>query len=244
VEAKLKEKKLVVTSSFGATSRTPPKATKSNKCTPSSRSLFSTEDSSEESGRRSPLDHQKHDSYTLIPTRLNAAASRQQLHGSFFSTCFPQGAAGIGSSGNAKGGTWLLQLPELLMRIPALEASISAISASILGRMHDDQYLVNESLKLYTIGLRELQKALWNPKSMYDDETLASCLCLSLYEIVECPGDGSQAYYNHLKGCMRLVEARGIDRHLSGIAHELFLGFRAQGVSFSLSLFYISASNS
>lgn len=230
VQAKLKEKKLVVTSSFGDISRKASTVTKNNQRTSSPTELSSTEESGDDLGGYSPTGHLEHGSYALVPKRLYAAANRQQLYNGFFSTCFPQGSAGFGLSSNTRGGTWILQLPELLMRTPALEASVSAVSAAMLGRMHDDRPLVNESLKLYTIGLRELQKALWNPKLMYDDETLAACLCLSLYEIVECPGEGYQAYYNHCKGCMRLVEARGIDRHLSGIAHELFLGFRAQGV--------------
>jgi hypothetical protein len=237
VQAKLKEKKLVVTSSFSDMSRTASTTTKNknNQCAPSPTTLQPIEDSGDQFGRYSPTGH-KHDSYALVSNQLYAAATRQQLFNTFVSTCIPQGAQTSGMSGNTRGGTWILQLPELLMRTPSLEASMSAISASVIGRMHNDHALVKESLKLYTIALHELQKALWNPKLMYDEETLAACLCLSLYEVIECPGDGYQAYYNHCKGCMRLVEARGIDRHLSGVAHELFLGFRAQGVSVSLSL--------
>jgi hypothetical protein len=63
------------------------------------------------------------------------------------------------------------------------------ISAAALGRLYNDTALINESLSLYTQGLRELQKALWNPALMYDDETFATCLSLSLYELMECPGE-------------------------------------------------------
>lgn len=125
----------------------------------------------------------------------------------------------------------MFQLPQLFIQTPALLAAMSAIAASILGRQHDDRDFVNESLKFYTSGLRELQKSLWDPEIMYNDEILAVCLCLGLYEAMECPGDARQAYYNHCKASMRLVEARGADRHMSGVAHELFLGIRAQGVS-------------
>ncbi|KAF4984655.1 hypothetical protein F66182_17017, partial [Fusarium sp. NRRL 66182] len=130
----------------------------------------------------------------------------------------------------------------LSMQTPALQAAISAIAASILGRQHDDRDFVNESLKFYTSGLRELQKSLWNPDVMYNDEILAVCLCLGLYEAMECPGDAQQAYYNHCRACMRLVEARGADRHMSGVAHELFLGIRAQGHGESCSKLLIKPS--
>lgn len=119
------------------------------------------------------------------------------------------------------------------MKMPALQEAVSAIAASIIGRQYDNRDLVNESLRFYTNGLRELQKSLWDTGVMYDDEILAICLCLGLYEAMECPGDARQAYYNHCKACLRLVEARGAHRHMSGVAHELFRGIRAQGVSLS-----------
>jgi hypothetical protein len=146
-------------------------------------------------------------------------------------TCIPTSEGGVTDPYKGGGGPWVLQLPKLFMQTPALQAAVSAIAASILGRQQDDRDFVNESLKFYTSGLRELQISLWNPDVMYNDEILAVCLCLGLYEAMECPGDGRQAYYNHCKACMRLVEARGADRHMSGVAHELFLGLRAQGVS-------------
>jgi hypothetical protein len=116
------------------------------------------------------------------------------------------------------------------MKTKALEIASLAISAAALGRMNNDTTLVKESLKLYTRGLRELQKALWNSNLMYDDETFAACLSLSLYELMECPGDAYSAYVSHCTGCLKLVEARGVERHTSDVAHELFVGFRSQAV--------------
>lgn len=117
------------------------------------------------------------------------------------------------------------------MRTKALESSSLAISAAALGRLYDDPALVRESLKLYTQGLRELQKALWNPKLVYDDEILAACLALSMYELMECPAEAWYAYASHCKGFLKLVQLRGVDAHTSGIAHELFVGLRHQGVN-------------
>ncbi|KAK9319480.1 hypothetical protein V1517DRAFT_310695 [Lipomyces orientalis] len=136
----------------------------------------------------------------------------------------------------AEGQKWFMVGPTsaFLMRTKALETASFAISAAALGRVYNDTTLTNESLKLYTQGLRELQNALWNPKLMYDDEILAACLSLSLYEVMECPGDAYSAYVSHCNGCMKLVEARGIDRHTSGLAHQLFVGFCSQAILLGL----------
>lgn len=162
---------------------------------------------------------------TLSPDRLSAATSRRQLINAFITTCVPDSALQSGIT-----GPWLILLSQLQMRTKVLETTSLAISAAVLGRSNNDTTLVKESLKLYTRGLRELQNALWNSNLMYDDETFAACFLLSLYEVMECPGDAYSAYVSHCTGCLKLVEARGVERHTSGIAHQLFVGFRSQGV--------------
>ncbi|KAH8705237.1 hypothetical protein BGW36DRAFT_285686 [Talaromyces proteolyticus] len=237
MQAKLTEKKLVVTSSFGEIRRSSAPIHKKGQL-PNSTS--STTSKSLESGHSNkngycPVEEQpKHAILNPILDGICASANRQQLLNAFISICIPRDTEVAGSSSPRNGGPWLLLLRELSIRTVALEASISAISASVLGRLQNNYSLIKESLKLYTIGLRELQKALWNPRLMYNDEILAACLCLSLYEVLECPGEGNQAYYNHCKGCMRLVAARGVERHVSGIGHELFLGLRSQGILLSI----------
>lgn len=75
-----------------------------------------------------------------------------------------------------------------------------------------------------------MQKALWGGSLIREDETLAACLVLSLYELLECPDNGADAYQNHCQGYLSLVKARGMDAHTDGIGHDLFVGVRLQGV--------------
>ena len=72
--------------------------------------------------------------------------------------------------------SWLVLIAELPQATTALETSILAMTAAKIGRMNDDPVLVKASLRSYVQGLWELQKALWDPKLMYRDETLAACL--------------------------------------------------------------------
>jgi hypothetical protein len=108
----------------------------------------------------------------------------------------------------------------------ALEASVLAIATAKLGRVSENEVLIRESLKFYVNGLWELQKALWDPKLMYKDDTLAACMALIMYEISECPDKTIMALVAHMKGCAKLVELRGPDAYCSDFSHELFVSFR------------------
>ncbi|KAE8555689.1 hypothetical protein EYB25_000387 [Talaromyces marneffei] len=208
VRASLTDEKLVVTSSFKTPSQNTIKSHEETQTLQKTSGL--TDGISVSSGSR------RH-RFSLFPASdlLCGLANRQQLLSVFVAACIPTGAGGVIDPSKGWGGPWMLQLPQLFMKTPALQTAVSAIAASILGRQHDDRDFVNESLRFYTSGLRELQKSLWDPHVMFNDEILA-------------------AYYNHCMACMRLVEARGAGRHVSGVSHELFLGLRAQGALLSM----------
>jgi hypothetical protein len=101
-----------------------------------------------------------------------------------------------------------------------------AVCTAKLGRASNDPLLVHESLKFYTQGLWELQRALWSPKLMYKDQTLAACMALILYEVYECPDRSPDGWTNHMKGCAKLFELRGPKAYASEFEHHLFLTFR------------------
>ncbi|KAJ5383762.1 hypothetical protein N7517_001673 [Penicillium concentricum] len=130
--------------------------------------------------------------------------------------------------------SWIRLLGELPTKSQALEMSSAAVAASAIGHMFHDQALVKQGLNYYTQGLRELQKALWDPILMREDGTLAACMALSLYEALECPNLGSEGYFNHCRGLIALIQSRGHEVHSSGAGHRLFLGVRVPGILFSL----------
>jgi len=126
--------------------------------------------------------------------------------------------------------TWFTLLPTLTTFTTALEAAILAVCTSRLGRANHDEALVRESLRFYIQGLRELQKALWDPNLMYREETVAACSCLVMYEVMECPDKNAKAWMGHMKGCARLVELRGPSAYDSEFSHLIFLNFRQMEV--------------
>ncbi|GFG26695.1 uncharacterized protein AN5342 [Aspergillus udagawae] len=151
---------------------------------------------------------------------------RQQLLDAFIGRCLPHPRFRTRSWYKP----WLFLLADIPTRSKALEFSTFAISSAVIGRRFNDSALVHQSLRAYTRALREMQKALWSGTLMREDETLAACLVLSLYELMECPDNGADAYQSHCKGYLSLVKARGMHAHTDGIGHDLFVGVRLQGI--------------
>lgn len=166
----------------------------------------------------------------LSPAIAPHALYRHQLLNSFLCHYIPASQLAFGPPEER---SWLVLLSELPTPTKALEISTLALCTAKLGRENDDPVFVKESLCLYTQGLCEMQKALWDPQLMYRDETLGACMALAMYELHECPAANRRAYASHQDGCAKLVELRGAEAHSSGLGHEIFLTFRRQSVRFT-----------
>lgn len=68
---------------------------------------------------------------------------------------------------------------------------------------------------------------------MYRDETLAACMALAMYEMMECPSGDKSGYMSHCNGLNTLVRLRGPNAHVEGLGHRVFLAFRVHAVSFT-----------
>jgi hypothetical protein len=149
---------------------------------------------------------------------------RQQILYEFLASAFP---ANVGAQDREKiNGNWLRMIPALPESTIALETSMLAVSTAKLGRLNDNQVLIHESLRLYVQGLWELQKALWDPKLMHNNETLAACMALIVYEVVECPDKTLDGWVSHMRGCAKMFELKGPGAYDSDFGHQLFLSFR------------------
>ncbi|KAL2428893.1 hypothetical protein ABEF94_009541 [Exophiala dermatitidis] len=113
---------------------------------------------------------------------------------------------------------------------PALEMAAVALCVAKMGEVHNDSVLRHESLELYHRGLLQLQKALWDPEQMYDEQTLAACVALASYELSQCPNNSRHGYIIHTAGCEKLIRLRGPEAHKDGLAHQIFVQYRVQGV--------------
>ncbi|KAL4785950.1 hypothetical protein BJX76DRAFT_366404 [Aspergillus varians] len=158
---------------------------------------------------------------------MNRRMACHDLVQAFLLNCFPSWWAPMSQS-------WIPLLAELPTKGEALELSSAAVAASALGYMFNDHALVKQSLKYYTRGLQQLQRALRDPGLMHEEGTLAACMALSLYEGLECPNLGSEGYFNHCQGLIALIQSRGPHVHVLGAGHRLFLGVRVPAILFAL----------
>lgn len=80
---------------------------------------------------------------------------------------------------------WLVTVVSRPTRSPALNASLKALSLTRLGRNLGDSALVQLGKNAYGVALKEVQKALWDPKAMWYDDTLAAGRLCSTYEVCD-----------------------------------------------------------
>ncbi|KAG5813380.1 hypothetical protein H9Q74_003272 [Fusarium xylarioides] len=117
---------------------------------------------------------------------------------------------------------WLLRLPDIASLTPAMEYTILALSTAALEQDGDLDHGKGQGLKLYTRGLYELQRAIDDPKMRLHDQTLAACVLLGMFEFSQCPGRTVSAYMRHYQGAMALLQIRGPEQHIGGLAHDVF----------------------
>lgn len=160
-------------------------------------------------------------------------SSRNAFRNKFFSLFVESGLSVINSVHFACGdrNDWMLQVIELPSMTEALENALLAVCTARLGRHADRFALVHESLDLYAKATSELRRDIRHTSRRKDEQCLAACLALLLYETLECPAGTSDGYQAHYWGNMELLQMRGARAHTSGLAHSTFQVLRLHSVS-------------
>lgn len=117
--------------------------------------------------------------------------------------------------------TWLAEAVRFNNPGKALEYSLHALCMTRIGRIAGDEALVVKGGMAYGHSLRELQLALSSPKLAGTDDTLATCLVLSIYELFESTTNSTEGHEKHITGIERLVAWRGPGKHESALAKAL-----------------------
>lgn len=109
-------------------------------------------------------------------------AMKLQFHNLFIESYLPSNP----KLGPGLTQTWLAEAVRFNNPGKALEYSLHALCITRIGRFSGDQALVVKGSVALGQALRELQLALSSPKLAGTDDTLASCLVLSIYEVNLC----------------------------------------------------------
>jgi Fungal specific transcription factor domain/Fungal Zn(2)-Cys(6) binuclear cluster domain len=128
---------------------------------------------------------------------------------------------------------WTQFVPQLLTNDLSLQLAYLALSSSRIGHDNEDDHLLASSKKFYGKALREMQRAISDPKRRFTEETLMACSILSLYEMFEAKTSAvvqlsstSNGWLSHAAGAARLLEARGPESYTTDKGHQVFLHAR------------------
>lgn len=109
----------------------------------------------------------------------NAKVLEAQLISAFWENYVP-------SESSAQAGSpcaWLHESICLSNPPRALRLSLIALAMTRLGWLHEDNVIVRGGMVVYGSALMEFQKALYDQRSARQDETVATCNLLALYEV-------------------------------------------------------------
>ena len=125
---------------------------------------------------------------------------------------------------NSQAEQWQRYLPSLMNSSPALYFSVMSLSALYMHRTGVDLRAKDISMSLYQLTLVHLQRALYHPQVAHHDATLMAMVIISLYELIDKPGNDS--WCSHSRGTAELLKLRGSDSCRDGTGRMLFLTFR------------------
>jgi Fungal specific transcription factor domain/Fungal Zn(2)-Cys(6) binuclear cluster domain len=170
----------------------------------------------------------------LSPTLTLTALT--SLHTSLFNSFYlPRNSFAIPKSAplSRQHLTWTQYIPSLLQNDLSLQFAYLALSSSRVGHDNHDAELLASAGKFYGKAIRELQRALADPKRRYTDEVILACSLLGLYEIFEAQtsaiirsNNTTNGWLSHMAGAARLLEARGPQSFTTDMAHQVFLNAR------------------
>ena len=107
----------------------------------------------------------------------------QQVIGAFWAKYLPKDP-------NARGRQpcdWLEQVLALPNPSEYLQLSLKALAMTRLGFVHRDEGLALQGNQFYGLALQAVQKALFNERTMRDDQVFAAGYVLSVYEVHYLP---------------------------------------------------------
>ena len=137
--------------------------------------------------RAQPL--QRPSSRPPVPHVTSPRSNESQFHALFWEEYAPStGAVGRPSQFSV----WMMEAMNLPDPTPALRHSLLALSVTRRGRKAKNDDLLVQGRGFYGQALQSLQQALYDPRLMWHDDTLAACRTLMIYEVHAFQSRGKQ----------------------------------------------------
>jgi hypothetical protein len=158
------------------------------------------------------------------------SVNRNVFSGSRSLASFPFGHDPDGPTSSPDSISWIQAVASWRGKYASLNLAMSALSMICLSRTGGDERHQSEGAVKYGQVLRDLQDTLAIDSLALEEQTLASCMTLTIFEVMAPSGGDVSGWSRHVQGISRLFELRGPELHVDGLAHRLFLGFRSSAV--------------
>ncbi len=99
-----------------------------------------------------------------------------------------------------------------------------------IGTRNCNEDLKHNSLCMYHKSLQELQKAINHPTLRCQEQTLATCIAMTMYEFAGGPAQRTYEYVTHYNGTMELLRLRGPKANGVGLGYPVFRALRMHSV--------------
>lgn len=162
-----------------------------------------------------------------IPKRISSvAADRIQHLGTFISLYLPRADGPALPPPSAL----MLGLPSMQANSEVLLAAVDALSAAQLAVQNRNHPLINRSRSLYGTALSHMLRAIQDPVTALQDETLLSTYLLTLFEVFVGVTQGHGFFY-HVQGLLHLLRQRGPASFQSRQSMQIFHAIRYNSLS-------------
>jgi hypothetical protein len=158
------------------------------------------------------------------------------VHASQSLASFPFGQDPDRTTSLGESVSWIQAVASWRGKYASLNLAMSALSMICLSRTGGDERHQSEGAVKYGQVLRDLQDTLAIDSLALEEQTLASCMTLTIFEVMAPSGGDVSGWSRHVQGISRLFELRGPELHVDGLAHRLFLGFRSSAAIHALAL--------
>ncbi|KAK2749165.1 hypothetical protein FQN57_006780 [Myotisia sp. PD_48] len=121
---------------------------------------------------------------------------------------------------------WISIVPQLNTNHPILRSALLALGMARTGRSVGDSRLVSESSRFYNSALQSFRKVVHQTKGGSKNETIASMMFLSLYEVLEGSSMRGFGWASHIEAASQFILSQGCQGEWSDLWRRLFLGLR------------------
>lgn len=193
---------------------------------------------------------------SILPQACNAAAFRYQMYGCYLEKYLPRPSkewADLQTDLQILPCTsWLHTASSVSSANPILTDALLALSLAHIGQSENRVDFLDQSQASYVRAIHGLNKVLKQEGQILEDDTLATVMALSIYEMSSfkqpyfvnwvdfrsqmqsASQTRAQGWISHIRGAQTLVQLRGQQNFSNAFSEKLFLGTRLTEVCMNL----------